>query len=212
MILLNSIKIVRKTQSARLYDRSTFTTTTKWLHNLHCLPFFRIGRRKTLIIAITLQFGFSMSLAWSPSYPVYAVLRFCIGMCNVGMFMTSYVLGRLTFWKQQFFRFRVKHFVIVFFFSIINFFVWRRITDEGSVPEIRWWSILLIKSELKWCIYLSISLFLFFNSALRTTWIWKDMNSINSFKNEIKYSVHVHGETFWLGWSLSKLTFFQVST
>ena len=37
-----------------------------------------------------------------------------------------------------------------------------RITDEGSVPEMRIWSILLIKSDLKWCTHLSRSLFLYF--------------------------------------------------
>ena len=31
--------------------------------------------------------------------------------------------------------------------------------DDGSVPEMRIWSILLIKSDLKWCIHLSRSLF-----------------------------------------------------
>ena len=40
------------------------------------------------------------------------------------------------------------------------YFVWLRITDEGPVPEIRIWSILLIKSDLKWCIHLS-SLYLY---------------------------------------------------
>ena len=40
-------------------------------------------------------------------------------------------------------------------FNHFNFFVWLRITDEGSVPEMRIWSILLIKSDLKWCIHLS---------------------------------------------------------
>ena len=34
------------------------------------------------------------------------------------------------------------------------------ITDEGLVTEMRIWSILLIKSDLKWCIHLSKSLFL----------------------------------------------------
>ena len=50
-----------------------------------------------------------------------------------------------------------------FWASILNFcnsFVWPRITDEGSVPEMRIWSILFIKSDLKWCIHLSRSLFL----------------------------------------------------
>ena len=41
-----------------------------------------------------------------------------------------------------------------------------RITDEGSVPEMRIWSILLIKSDLKWCIHLSKSLFLYCKSKV----------------------------------------------
>ena len=48
-------------------------------------------------------------------------------------------------------------------FNFWNYLVWRRITDEGSVPEMRILSILLIKSDLKWCIHLSKSLFLYFN-------------------------------------------------
>ena len=36
-----------------------------------------------------------------------------------------------------------------------------KVTDEGSLPVMRIWSILLIKSELKWCINLSRSLFLY---------------------------------------------------
>ena len=57
-------------------------------------------------------------------------------------------------------------------FSIINFvnyFIWLKITDEGSVPEMRIWSILLIKSDLKWCIHLSRSLFLYFNYLVSVT-------------------------------------------
>ena len=44
-----------------------------------------------------------------------------------------------------------------------------RITDEGSVPEMRIWSILLIKSVLKWCIHLSRRLFLYFNYLVSVT-------------------------------------------
>ena len=33
--------------------------------------------------------------------------------------------------------------------QLVNYFVWLRITDEGSVPEMRIWSILLIESDLK---------------------------------------------------------------
>ena len=45
--------------------------------------------------------------------------------------------------------------------NVINYLFWLRITDEGSLPEMRFWSILLIISELKWCIHLSRSLFIF---------------------------------------------------
>ena len=40
------------------------------------------------------------------------------------------------------------------------------ITDEGSLPEMRIWSILLINSVLKWCIHLSRSFFYYFNYYL----------------------------------------------
>ena len=44
-----------------------------------------------------------------------------------------------------------------------------KITDEGSLPEMRIWSILLISSELKWCTHLSRSLFLYFNYLVSVT-------------------------------------------
>ena len=50
---------------------------------------------------------------------------------------------------------------LALFFNFFNYFLWLRITDEGSIPEMRIWSILLIKSDLKWCIHLSKSLYLY---------------------------------------------------
>ena len=50
-------------------------------------------------------------------------------------------------------------------FNFLNYIVWPRITEEGSVPEMGIWSILLIVSDLKWCIHLSRSLFLYFNGV-----------------------------------------------
>ena len=47
------------------------------------------------------------------------------------------------------------------FFNCLQYFVWLRITDEGSIPEMRIWSILFIKSDIKWCIHLSRSPFLY---------------------------------------------------
>ena len=51
-------------------------------------------------------------------------------------------------------------------FNFLNYFVWLRITDEGSVPEIHIWSILLMKFDLKWCIHLD----LFYTSTTSLTW------------------------------------------
>ena len=63
------------------------------------------------------------------------------------------------FWLRLVFR----RFWGINFQPFVNYFVWPRITDEGSVPEMRIWSILLIRSDLKWCIHLSRSLFLYSN-------------------------------------------------
>ena len=46
-------------------------------------------------------------------------------------------------------------------FNFLNYFVWLIITDDGSVPEMRIWSILLMKFDIKWSIHLD--LFLYFN-------------------------------------------------
>ena len=54
--------------------------------------------------------------------------------------------------------------------SIVNFwkyYVWLSITDEGSVPEMRIWSILLIKYDLKWCIHLSRSVCSYIKQGLQ---------------------------------------------
>ena len=48
----------------------------------------------------------------------------------------------------------------VYISNFLNYFLWLRITDEVSVPEMRIWSISLIESDLKWCIHLRRSLFI----------------------------------------------------
>ena len=47
-------------------------------------------------------------------------------------------------------------FLVIFDISVLNYLVWLRITDEGSVPEVHIWSILLMKSNLKCCIHLDL--------------------------------------------------------
>ena len=53
------------------------------------------------------------------------------------------------------------HFLVVTF-QLFILHVLLRINDEGSVPEMRIWSISLIYSDLKWCIHLRRSLYLNF--------------------------------------------------
>ena len=50
----------------------------------------------------------------------------------------TFLIGFSLFW----------HFLDITF-QLLNYFVWLRITYEGSVPEMRIWSILLIKSNFK---------------------------------------------------------------
>ena len=57
----------------------------------------------------------------------------------------------------------------VYICNFLNYCLWLRITDEGSLPEMRIWSILLIKSDLKRCIHLSRSLFFNFNYLVSVT-------------------------------------------
>ena len=61
-------------------------------------------------------------------------------------------------------------------FNFFNYLIWLRITDEGLLPEMRIWSILLIKSDLKWCIpSKKKSLCLIMNKAL--------LRSVNGYLN-----------------------------
>ena len=72
-------------------------------------------------------------------------------------------------WPQQVDDLYLGTFGASIFNHFFNYFVWLRITDESSVPEMRIWSILEIKSDLKWCIDLSRSLFLYFNYLVSVT-------------------------------------------
>ena len=92
-------------------------------------------------------------------------LKWCIHLSRSLFSYFNYLVSvsagrpRSPLWLQLVFR----HFWSIKCQPLLNYFVWLRITDEGSVPEMRIWSILLIKSDLKWCMHLSRSLFSCFN-------------------------------------------------
>ena len=54
-------------------------------------------------------------------------------------------------------------------FNFWNYFVWRRITDEGSLPKLGIWCILFIKFDLKWYIHLTVNHLLFVWPYFRET-------------------------------------------
>ena len=74
------------------------------------------------------------------------------------------------------------------------------ITDESWVPEMRIWSILLIKSDFKWCIHLSRSLFLnLYDVNIDTSTLWRyrryryDIDIFRRYRQDIDISIPI----FW---------------
>ena len=84
-------------------------------------------------------------------------------------------------------------------FPLLNYFVWQKITDESSVPEMRIWSILWIKSVLIWCIHLSRSLFFIFKFLLRNGCIkFKTMKGLDGcYMFEVR-NLNIFQYFFWI--------------
>ena len=61
-----------------------------------------------------------------------------------------------------------RHF-LASLFNFLNYFVWLRITEEASVPQMHILSILVINSDIKWCIHLIRGFFLNFNYLVSVT-------------------------------------------
>lgn len=55
--------------------------------------FYSLGRKKTLVLANVFELGAVLALAWADTFTTFVILRFCIGVGVVGVFMTSYVTG-----------------------------------------------------------------------------------------------------------------------
>ena len=70
------------------------------------------------------------------------------------MFVWNKLQHILDHWPSHFFK---------------EYFVWLRMTDDGHIPEMRVWSILLVNPILKWCIHPKGSLFLYFNYFVSVT-------------------------------------------
>ncbi len=72
----------------------------------HCL-YFSIGRKKALAITIVIQVTLGVCVSFSPSYTVFAVLRFLLASANIAVFTTAFVLGKSG--NEGKVRFKLKH-------------------------------------------------------------------------------------------------------
>ena len=63
-----------------------------WLTPL-CL-YFRFGRKPVLFGAISVLSIFSSALAFAPSWPVFTVLFYLLGLGQITSYVVSFVLGR----------------------------------------------------------------------------------------------------------------------
>lgn len=61
----------------------------------HCIIFclIRIGRKKTLILSVLGLLASSLAVAWAENFYLFCVLRFIVGFCCAGTFMSAFVLG-----------------------------------------------------------------------------------------------------------------------
>ena len=82
----------------------------------------------------------------------YACFNFpCLNLIEIVILWVNYTIP---------FSFSLFWHFLVISFQLFILPVWQMITDEGSVPEMRIWSMSLIQSDLKWCVHLRRSLYL----------------------------------------------------
>lgn len=104
--------------SAWVYDRTVYENTFASEQNLICskaiwasnakMIFFagvfvgalllgtlsdKIGRKKTLILSVLGLLASSLAVAWADNFYLFCVLRFIVGFCCAGTFMSAFVLG-----------------------------------------------------------------------------------------------------------------------
>ena len=87
----------------------------------------------------------------------FTLLFVRLSVCHVLLLLAPHAF-RVTL---VFYQYILWNDILCLSFQLLKILFWLRITDEGSVPEMRIWSILLIKSDSNWCKHLSRSLFLY---------------------------------------------------
>ena len=55
---------------------------------------FRFGRKTALVLSVFLHLGGGFGSAFAPNYGTFVACRFIVGMSNMGIFMSAFVIGK----------------------------------------------------------------------------------------------------------------------
>ena len=55
--------------------------------------YFRIGRKKTMILSVLGLLASSLAVSWAADFYLFCVLRFVVGFSSAGLFMSTFVHG-----------------------------------------------------------------------------------------------------------------------
>ena len=56
---------------------------------------FRFGRKTALVLSVFLHLGGGFGSAFAPNYGTFVACRFIVGMSNMGIFMSAFVIGKV---------------------------------------------------------------------------------------------------------------------
>ena len=114
-------------------------------------------------------------------YSIYPLCNCKIQMfhCLIMKFQPISLFQANIIWAFCFFHFGFTLFRYFLGIPFFNSFVWQRVTEDGSVPEMRIWSILLIQSDLVWSMHLGKSIFLYLTNEITFTMLIQIMHRIN---------------------------------
>ena len=103
--------------------------------------YLSFGRKTALLISVILHIGGGCGSAFAPNYESFVCFRFIVGMSNMGIFMSSFVLGghcllQHSFLKQLVYQTNVcmkfilykKARMFMFVFLFVAFVAWNHTT------------------------------------------------------------------------------------
>ena len=107
--------------------------------------YFRIGRKKTMILSVLGLLASSLAVSWAADFYLFCVLRFVVGFSSAGLFMSTFVHG-----DYLNIQFHCIGFFVVFYVSLEFFYPYEYVTICGI---------------LKICKYLFAPCFFFYFSS-----------------------------------------------